>query len=185
MLQKTKQHTTFYCDVFLRQDVILPNDLVTRGQRAKPKLHVNSKPATKYPWNPTVRLCNPDNTCIAFPTELSYRIFHSPMLHLRTIKSINRDPTYIATSIEHEICVFRFGQVDWAVREARDLAASFLPYELRGFVHQKLSKRFARACQVEEVDRVDACGDLFHRVCQEKRLKKMSSHTRNSTSRFS
>jgi len=66
----------------------------------------------------------------------------------------------MATSVEHEVCVFRFGQVGWAVREAIDLAASGFPYECRGFVHQELAKRFACARKVEEVYRVDVCGDL-------------------------
>ena len=73
----------------------------------------------------------------------------------------------MTASVEHEICVFRFGEVDWTVGKAVDLAASGLPYERRGFVHQEPSKRFACACKVEEVYRVDVCNDLSHRVRQQ------------------
>ena len=83
------------------------------------------------------------------------------MPHLRAVNIIGRvRTTYIATSVEHEICVFRFGQVDWTVRKAVGLAAGSLPYERRGFIHQELSKRFACACKVEEVYGVDVCGKL-------------------------
>jgi hypothetical protein len=120
----------------------------------------DSKPNPKYPWNPTVRFCNPDNTCDVFAREQSAYIFHRPTPHLRAVKIIGRVRTYVATGVEQEICVFWFGQVDWTVRKAIDLAASGLPYERRGFVHEELSKRFACACKVEEVYGVDVCSDL-------------------------
>ena len=132
---------------------------MARRQRTKPGLCVNSKPILKRPWQLTVELCISDNTCDAFAREQSAYIFHSPMPHLRAVKTIGKH-TYVATSVEHEICVFRFSQVDWTIRKAVDLAASGLPYERRGFVHQELSKRFACACKVEEVYRVDVCGNL-------------------------
>ena len=67
----------------------------------------------------------------------------------------------MATSIEHQICILRFSQVGWAIRETSDLAAGSLPYEGRRFIHQELSKRFTCACKVEEVKRVYVCGHLL------------------------
>ena len=52
------------------------------------------------------------------------------MPHLRAAETIGRVCTYVATGIEHEIGIFRFGEVDWTIRKAVDLAASGLPYEL-------------------------------------------------------
>ena len=149
---------------------------MARRQRTKPNLFVNSKLILKHPWMPTVRLCNPDNTCDAFAREQSAHIFHSPFPYLRTVKIVGRVRTYVATSVEYEICVFRFSQVDWTVRKAVDLAPSRLPYERRGFVHQELSKRFACACKVEEVCRVDVCSNLSpsRLSAKEKRTKKVA-----------
>jgi hypothetical protein len=185
MFQITKQHTAFSCDLFRGQDIFTANDVVARRQRIKPNLFVNSKPRLKYPWNPTVRLCNPDNTCDAFARGQSAYIFHSPTKGFRAVITIGRVRTYVATGIEQEICVLRFGQVDWAVRKAVSLAASGFPYERRRFVHEELSKRFTCACKVEEVYRVDVCSDLSpsRPSANGRNIKK--SRTRKRTSRFS
>lgn len=60
----------------------------------------------------------------------------------------------------YKVCIFRFGQVSWAVRESINLASSGLPYERREFVHQELSEKFTRARKVEEVHRKDISSDL-------------------------
>jgi hypothetical protein len=184
MLQITRQHTAFYCDLCRGQDIVAANDLVARRQRAKPNLFVNSKPMLKHPWNPTVRVGNPDNTCDVFAREQSAHTFHSPMPHLSAAKLTSRVRTYVATGVEQEICVFRFGQVDWTVRKAVDLAASGLPNERRGFVHQKLSKRLACARKVEEVYRMYVRSNLSPSRASANSRNKKKSRTRNSTSRF-
>ena len=67
----------------------------------------------------------------------------------------------MATSIKYEICIFWFGQIGRAGRQVLDLPTSGLPYERRNLVHQELSERFTRACKIQEVDRVDVCGNLI------------------------
>lgn len=66
----------------------------------------------------------------------------------------------MAAGVKHEICVFRFSQVSWTIRKAMYLATSGLPDERRRLVHQKFSKRFARACKVQEIQRVNICSNL-------------------------
>jgi hypothetical protein len=159
MFRITRQHTTFYCDLICGQDVIRTNNVLARRQRVKPTFIVNSKPKQKYPWSPTVRFCNPDNTCDGSAREQSAYVSHSPTKRFRAVITISRASTYVATGIEQEMCVFRFGQVSWTVRKAIDLAAGGLPYERRGFVHEELSKRFTCACKVE-VHRMYVCSNL-------------------------
>ena len=44
MCQITGQHTAFSRELFRGQDIVIANDVLTRRQRAKPGLFVNSKP---------------------------------------------------------------------------------------------------------------------------------------------
>ena len=90
--QITRQHTAFYCKLFRGQDIVTANDLVARRQRAEPNSFVNSNPILKHPWNPTVRLCNPDNTCDALPREQLAYISHSPTKRFRAVISIGNGP---------------------------------------------------------------------------------------------
>ena len=88
------------------------------------------------------------------------------MSRLREEVIVDAVCTYVATSIEYEICVLWFGQVERTIREAFNLVASSLPYERGRFVHQELPKRFARARKVEEVYRVNVFGELYI-TCQQ------------------
>jgi hypothetical protein len=65
----------------------------------------------------------------------------------------------VATVAEHEICVFRFSQVGWAVRQIFDLAENILPEKHWRLVHQETPERLARTCKVQEVHRIDVCED--------------------------
>ena len=128
--QTARQHTAFYCDLFRGQDIVTVNNFVARRQSKKPNLFVNLKCVLKHPWNPTVRPCNPDNTCDVFAREQSTYIFHSPTKRFRAVITIDMQVrTYVAAGAEQEIYIFRFSQVDWTVRKAVYLAASGLPYE--------------------------------------------------------
>jgi hypothetical protein len=118
MFRTARQHTVFYCNVFCREDIVPANfnHIVARRHQAKPNLIVNLKRVLKHPGNPTLQFCNPSNTCDGFPRTLSWCIFHSPMpLALRMCKVIDRVCTYVATCVEHEVCVFWFSQICWAV----------------------------------------------------------------------
>ena len=66
----------------------------------------------------------------------------------------------MATGTEHEICVFGFSQVGWAVGQTLDMAASGPPNKCRSLVHQEFSKRFARPRKVQEVQRANVCSNL-------------------------
>ena len=93
----------------------------------------------------------------------------------------------MATSIEHESCVLVFGQIGWAVREAIDLTACDPPHKRRRSVCQQLPERFACACKVQEVYRVDVCGNLSPSPCvhqQTENTRRKFSRARKSTSRF-
>lgn len=66
----------------------------------------------------------------------------------------------MATGAKREICVFGLTQIGGAVGQAPEWT-NRLPYERRTLVHQKPSKKFARACKAEEIFRMNAYGDLI------------------------
>lgn len=66
----------------------------------------------------------------------------------------------MATGVKHEIRVFRFGHVGWAIWKALDLATCRLPDKRGDLVHEELSERPARACKAQKVKRMNVCSEL-------------------------
>ena len=102
----------------------------------------------------------------AYVPENLFRMFTAALfVNFVLMRAIEQRPgscTHMAMCIKHKICVFGFCQVVWAVRKSRrlNLVASDLPCECGRLVHQEPSERFACACKVQEVQRVNVCTKL-------------------------